>query len=140
MSRLLQENKKVDVRCQPATMENIEKWCDASFIHPETELASVRAFFAPNFGKEIQFLPQKLHIKVRPGIPVHFNMTYKPSVDFPLDVYFLMDYSFTMKSYSKKLKEQAVTIYTELEKMTKNVLLGLGSFIEKPGLPYADDS
>ncbi|CAH2104939.1 unnamed protein product [Euphydryas editha] len=88
----------------------------------------------------IQFKPQKMYIKTRPGIPVNIKMSYKPAKDYPLDVYYLMDYSFTMARHAQTLHDQGNEIYNELIKLTNNVRLGIGSFVEKNSLPYVDDT
>lgn len=88
--------------------------------------------------KTVQFRPQSIKIKARPGVPVDFMMSYKPATDYPLDLYYLMDYSKTMQVHATTLMEQGYKIYKELRKLTNNVRLGIGSFIEKPALPYAE--
>lgn len=86
----------------------------------------------------VQFKPQHLHIKSRPGVPLKITMSYKPAKDYPLDVYYLMDYSATMKQHAKTLRNQGNEIYSELIKLTNNVRLGIGSFVEKNALPYVE--
>ncbi|XP_013181031.1 PREDICTED: integrin beta pat-3-like [Papilio xuthus] len=87
-------------------------------------------------GVKIQFTPQTMTIKVRPGLPVDFNMAYRPAKDYPLDVYYVMDYSFTMRAYQNLLQEQGLEIYKELTLLTNNVRLGIGSFVDKPAYPF----
>lgn len=78
-----------------------------------------------------------MDITVRPGQVVNFTVKYRPAKDYPLDVYYLMDYSYTMKKYLMLLQEQGTEIYKKLSELTNNVRLGVGSFVEKPGLPFA---
>ncbi|CAD0196350.1 unnamed protein product [Chrysodeixis includens] len=77
-------------------------------------------------------------MKARPGVPLAFNMSYLPAVDFPLDVYYLMDISFTMKTKVKDLKDQAKKLHEYLSNYTNNVRIGVGSFIEKAAFPFVD--
>ncbi|XP_052740856.1 integrin beta-PS [Bicyclus anynana] len=65
-------------------------------------------------------------------------MSYKPAKHYPLDIYYLLDSSESMKSYKKDLCDQGVQIYEQLSQITNNVRLGVGSFVEKPSLPYVD--
>ncbi|KOB67436.1 Integrin beta, partial [Operophtera brumata] len=94
--------------------------------------------FSSKPGEEIQFRPQKIKITLRPGVPVTFDMYYQPAKDFPLDMYFLMDNSYTMRDYAKELARQTLKVYETLKLLTNNVRLGIGSFVEKPALPYTD--
>ncbi|XP_061706930.1 integrin beta pat-3-like [Cydia pomonella] len=86
----------------------------------------------------VQLAPQELAVSVRPRQTKQFTIKYKPAMHYPLDVYYLMDASFTMKDTIHLLQEQGGQIYTELSHFTNNVKMGIGSFIEKPGLPFAD--
>lgn len=89
--------------------------------------------------RTIQLRPQKMHLKMRPGATgVTFDMNYQPAKDFPLDVYYLMDYSYTMHSHVDALRQQVTFVYQELSKFTNNVQFGLGSFIEKPDFPFVE--
>ncbi|CAG9784618.1 unnamed protein product [Diatraea saccharalis] len=88
--------------------------------------------------RPIQFQPQELNIKLRPGALYKFKMFYKPADDFPLDVYYLMDSSYTMRKHIRELQKQAEFVYKELGRFTNNVQFGVGSFVEKPDFPFAD--
>lgn len=93
--------------------------------------------FGNNFNDiKVQFMPQNIFIKARPGVPVNFTVSYQPAKDYAIDVYYLMDNSDTMQSNKKDLIEQANEIYGALKKLTNNVRLGVGSFVEKPLYPY----
>lgn len=85
----------------------------------------------------IQVVPQEIEVLIRPGVEINFNVSYKPAKDYPLDVYYLMDYSYTMRDSKKKLEDQGLEIYKELTMLTNNVRMGLGSFVEKPAMPFA---
>lgn len=66
-----------------------------------------------------------------------FDMSYKPAKNYPLDVYFLMDNSYTMRFHMDTLFKEAEMIYESLTKLTNNVRFGAGSFIEKCAFPFA---
>ncbi|XP_046961775.1 integrin beta pat-3-like [Vanessa cardui] len=132
-------------RCKSRIQADESKhWCKGTPIYdPESEknVTLNKDFNAGEKGEPvIQFRPQSLNIKARPGIPVKISMSYKPAKDYPLDVYYLMDYSHTMTKHAETLKNQGFNIYNELIKLTNNVRLGVGSFVEKNSLPYVDDT
>ncbi|VVC97301.1 unnamed protein product [Leptidea sinapis] len=89
-------------------------------------------------AKVVQFKPQKVYIKSRPGFDVKIDMSYKPAKDYPLNIYFLLDSSYTMKENHGVLLRQVQKIYKKLINLTNNVRFGLGNFLEKPALPFAD--
>ncbi|CAK1549665.1 unnamed protein product [Leptosia nina] len=130
-------------RCQPlkhATTD--EAWCNETFYNPphhDYKVTQNYDFNAGSNGEKIyQFKPQVAQIKARPGASIPIEMSYKPAKDYPLDVYYLMDFSFTMSKHAATLVKQAVEIYEELTKLTNNVRLGAGSFVEKPAMPFVD--
>ncbi|KAI5639674.1 integrin beta chain VWA domain-containing protein [Phthorimaea operculella] len=87
-----------------------------------------------------QFIPSKITIKARPGDEVSFDITYKPASDYPIDVYYLFDNSYTMKQYRDELVQQAQKIYDTLKAESNNVRFGAGSFVEKLALPFARET
>lgn len=123
-------------------MISTKKWCDKDFVYNpgfDRNITLNKNFTSISDDEEpIQFKPQVIDIKARPGVTVKFNMSYKSAEDFPLDVYFLMDISDTMLSVKKKIHKEARGVRTELMKLTNNVRFGIGSFVEKPGYPYVD--
>lgn len=116
-------------------------WCKPENIqNPRFEkvIKEDKNFSDTEEGSQVQIKPQVIKVKVRPGEPVDFTMNFKPAKDYPLDVYYLMDISYTMESRVGDLKRQAEKIYKDLSAYTNNVRLGIGSFVEKPGFPYVD--
>ena len=56
--------------------------------------------------------------------------------DIPVDLYFVLDSSSSMKTFSKKLAGASEDITDEIQKLTRDFRLGFGSFIEKPRIPF----
>ncbi|XP_026757299.2 integrin beta-PS-like [Galleria mellonella] len=130
-------------RCQTEDYKYNTKWCKKEYIvnpEPINEIMKQNDEFSPGTPtiKPVQFRPQHLKIKMRPGVPFSFDMSYKPAKHFPLDVYYLMDHSYTMRPQTKILQQQGRQLLMELEKFTNNVQFGVGSFVEKPAFPFAN--
>ncbi|GFQ73029.1 integrin beta-PS [Trichonephila clavata] len=89
-------------------------------------------------GSAIQLKPQKLKLSLRPGDPTTFKVTFRQAEDYPVDLYYLMDLTFTMKKHKETLAELADTIAESMNNVTKNFRLGFGSFIDKVVMPYVD--
>ncbi|CAL1283909.1 unnamed protein product [Larinioides sclopetarius] len=89
-------------------------------------------------GSAIQLKPQKLKLSLRAGDPAKFKVTFRQAEDYPVDLYYLMDLTFTMKKHKETLAELADTIAESMNNVTKNFRLGFGSFIDKVVMPYVD--
>lgn len=48
-------------------------------------------------SKAVPIKPQHLHLKVRLNDPVEFDMYFKAVEDYPLELYYLMDGTYSMK-------------------------------------------
>lgn len=63
-------------------------------------------------------------------------MDFKQAKDYPVDLYYLMDLSNSMKDDKDKLAELGNLLGEEMEKITQNFRLGFGSFVDKVVMPY----
>ncbi|XP_067927846.1 integrin beta pat-3-like [Watersipora subatra] len=86
----------------------------------------------------IQLSPQKLHLKLRPGEKVKRNITFRLAKDYPVDLYYLMDLSQSMKDDKVKVANLGIQLAEEMRKITKDVRLGFGSFVDKVLMPYVN--
>lgn len=116
-------------------------WCNGVIENPKSDdpiIVTDEPFGKVIDGGQVQLRPQYIKIKTRPGIPKPITLSFKPAKDYALDVYFLMDISYTMAFQRDILYQQANEIYKQMTSYTNNVRFGLGSFVEKPGFPYVD--
>ncbi|CAG2118416.1 unnamed protein product, partial [Medioppia subpectinata] len=58
-------------------------------------------------------------------------------LDYPIDLYYLMDLTYSMKEHKEKLVELADSLAVHMNNITKSFRLGFGSFIDKVVMPYA---
>ncbi|XP_025096259.1 LOW QUALITY PROTEIN: integrin beta-1-A-like [Pomacea canaliculata] len=87
----------------------------------------------------IQVQPQVLDITTRPNDPVTFSLTFRQAENYPVDLYFLLDLSYTMVKEEKAQKNLVALgrdILPSLENITKNFHLGFGTFVDKFVMPY----
>nr|AVP12655.1 integrin beta 2 [Littorina littorea] len=86
-----------------------------------------------------QLQPQAMRIKLRPRGKGHdFHVTFRPANNFPVDLYFLFDLSWTMKAYIDDLQRLARRIADEIGKISTNYKLGYGTFQDKVLLPFTN--
>ena len=55
----------------------------------------------------------------------------------PVDIYFVMDLSNSMKPYKKSLEGTATSIKEAIEATTPQFRMGFGSFSDKPTAPFS---
>ena len=56
--------------------------------------------------------------------------------DIPVDLYFVLDSSKSMASFTKLLASASNDITDKIQQLTRDYRLGFGSFIEKPRIPF----
>ncbi|CAG0885589.1 unnamed protein product [Darwinula stevensoni] len=65
------------------------------------------------------------------------KLTYTVSQNYPLDLYYLMDLTNTMKPHLDTLKKIGDELAKTLTNLTRNYQIGFGSFVDKPVWPFA---
>ncbi|KAF7657925.1 hypothetical protein LDENG_00020110 [Lucifuga dentata] len=83
-----------------------------------------------------QIQPQKLSLTLRSGEPQSFNLKFKRAEDYPIDLYYLMDLSYSMKDDLENVKNLGTSLMLEMSKITSDFRIGFGSFVEKTVMPY----
>lgn len=87
-------------------------------------------------GVGVQVKPQKIKLDLRAGEPAKFTLTVRPAEDYPVDLYYLMDMSHSMRDDLDNLKQLAGKIATAMKNITKDYQLGFGSFVDKTVSPF----
>lgn len=64
------------------------------------------------------------------------DVKYSQAEDYPVDLYYLMDLSQSMKDDKETLSQLGVELSREMRKITSNFRLGFGSFVEKELMPF----
>lgn len=86
----------------------------------------------------VQLTPQRVSMTMIPQQEqfVSFDIAL---ADIPVDIYFVMDQSYSMKEHKKNLQETTNKLAVEIDKLTPNFRIGFGSFSDKPTPPFAAD-
>ncbi|XP_056008349.1 integrin beta-3-like isoform X2 [Ostrea edulis] len=85
----------------------------------------------------VQIKPQRVKIKLVPNILFrNLQVFYKIARNFPLDLYFLNDPSYTMKALIARLNALAYDIADEIAKLTTDFRFGLGTAMDKVIWPF----
>ncbi|XP_029293448.1 integrin beta-3a [Cottoperca gobio] len=83
-----------------------------------------------------QIKPQKLHMALRPGDSKRFTVSVKQVEDYPVDLYYLMDLSFSMKDDLARLRTLGSELAATMGRTTSNLRMGFGAFVDKTISPY----
>ncbi|KAL1375620.1 hypothetical protein pipiens_004614 [Culex pipiens pipiens] len=84
----------------------------------------------------VQISPQRIKLKLGKLEPHSFKFTYRPAKHYPLDLYYLMDLTWSMKDDRDTLVNMGDQLAKALANLTENYRLGFGSFIDKPIMPF----
>ncbi|KAM9746430.1 integrin beta-3a [Menidia menidia] len=83
-----------------------------------------------------QVRPQKLHLTLRPGDAKRFTVYVKQVDDYPVDLYYLMDLSYSMNDDLFRLSYLGNKLAETMGKKTSKLRMGFGSFVDKTAVPY----
>ncbi|KAM6465444.1 integrin beta-5 [Liasis olivaceus] len=84
-----------------------------------------------------QIMPQKISLNLRPGDPASFHVQVRQVEDYPVDLYYLMDLSLSMKDDLDTIRNLGTKLAEEMGKLTSNFRLGFGSFVDKNISPFS---
>lgn len=85
----------------------------------------------------VQIMPQKISLSLRPGDQTWFELQVRQVEDYPVDLYYLMDLSLSMKDDLDTIRNLGTKLAHEMGKLTSNFRLGFGSFVDKNMSPFS---
>eukprot|EP00074_Homo_sapiens_P086490 XP_016861843.1 integrin beta-5 isoform X4 [Homo sapiens] len=85
----------------------------------------------------IQMTPQEIAVNLRPGDKTTFQLQVRQVEDYPVDLYYLMDLSLSMKDDLDNIRSLGTKLAEEMRKLTSNFRLGFGSFVDKDISPFS---
>ncbi|XP_042527578.1 integrin beta-2 [Dipodomys spectabilis] len=121
-------------RCD--TREQLQKkGCEADNI------LDPRSFAMPQKDPQrgsTQLSPQHVTLHLRPGQEAAFNVTFRRAEGYPIDLYYLMDLSYSMLDDLINVKKLGGDLLRALNEITKSGRVGFGSFVDKTVLPFVN--
>uniref|UniRef100_A0A2A4KA02 Integrin beta n=1 Tax=Heliothis virescens TaxID=7102 RepID=A0A2A4KA02_HELVI len=84
----------------------------------------------------VQIQPQRIRLSLKSRETQKIQFTYRPAKNYPLDLYYLMDLTWSMKDDKETLVSLRDDLPILLKNLTDNFRLGFGSFAEKPLMPF----
>lgn len=92
--------------------------------------------FSNHTDHPVQIKPQRVKLTLRKGEKYNLKFQYKMTENYPVDLYYIMDLSNSMRPYKNKLAKLGNKLAQAMRKLTTNFRLGFGSFIDKVELPF----
>ncbi|KAK7082572.1 Integrin beta-1 [Halocaridina rubra] len=86
----------------------------------------------------VQLKPQKIKLQLRKGTTEKIALTYRQAVGYPIDLYYLMDLSYSMKDDQEQLAQLGSRLTSTLKNLTTFYTIGFGSFVDKVIMPFVD--
>ncbi|KAM8716791.1 hypothetical protein ACLKA7_003630 [Drosophila subpalustris] len=83
----------------------------------------------------VQVKPQRVFLKLVKGNTQRLKLSYRAARNNPLDLYVLMDLTWTMRDDKDTLEKLGAELTKTLHNLTDNYRLGFGSFADKPAMP-----
>lgn len=131
-----EQNSTLRYRCSLKT--TIELECPGYTQYNASSLVATKNLpFSRVNGSEVQLSPQEITLHLKINEPKKFNVTFRKAYDYPVDLYYLMDNSHSMKDDLVKLKELGRSLVLNIRKnVTNNLKIGFGTFVDKVMLPF----
>uniref|UniRef100_A0A2K6ELV9 Integrin beta n=1 Tax=Propithecus coquereli TaxID=379532 RepID=A0A2K6ELV9_PROCO len=82
-----------------------------------------------------QIQPQQLVLQLRSGEPQTFTLKFKRAEDYPIDLYYLMDLSYSMKDDLENVKSLGTDLMNEMRRITSDFRIGLTYGIQQAVAP-----
>ncbi|XP_044159190.1 integrin beta-2 [Bufo gargarizans] len=121
------------VRCD-TTEKLLNLGCDLrNIIDPKSE---VRDKDDQPLDDKVQITPKQVDLQLRPGETGEFEVKFRRAEGYPVDLYYLMDLSYSMLDDLGNVKKLGNQILTALNGITKSAQIGFGSFVDKTVLPF----
>lgn len=89
-------------------------------------------------GSQKQLSPQTVTLSLRPGQAAVFNVTFRRAKGYPIDLYYLMDLSYSMLDDLINVKKLGGDLLRALNEITESGRIGFGSFVDKTVLPFVN--
>ncbi|XP_051851032.1 integrin beta-4 isoform X2 [Antechinus flavipes] len=88
--------------------------------------------------KKSQVSPQAMHVRLRPGEEKSFQFQVFEPLESPVDLYILMDFSYSMSDDLANLKQMGHNLARVLSQLTSDYTIGFGKFVDKVSVPQTD--
>nr|XP_020660743.1 integrin beta-4 isoform X2 [Pogona vitticeps] len=120
--------------------DNLERHgcSEKSIVFMKGEMLTIEEFYIDTSLKKTQVSPQKMKLRLRAGEESNFNMAVFEPLESPVDLYILMDFSYSMSDDLNNLKKMGQQLANFLTDLTDDYTIGFGKFVDKVTTPQTD--
>ncbi|NXX54571.1 ITB4 protein, partial [Scopus umbretta] len=111
---------------------------EASIVYTRGEMQTQQNFSINTSLQRTQVSPQDMLMRLRAGEEMSFNMDVFQPLESPVDLYILMDFSYSMSDDLDNLKSMGQNLAEFLQALTSNYTIGFGKFVDKVSSPQTD--
>ncbi|XP_014809427.1 PREDICTED: integrin beta-4 isoform X3 [Calidris pugnax] len=142
---------RVDKDCSFCTDESFEEpRCDlrenlllygcgeSSIVYTRGEMQTLQNFSINTSLQRTQVSPQSMLMRLRAGEEMSFDMDVFQPLKSPVDLYILMDFSYSMSDDLDNLKSMGQKLAKFLQEFTSDYTVGFGKFVDKVSSPQTD--
>ncbi|KAG5264333.1 hypothetical protein AALO_G00252570 [Alosa alosa] len=120
----------VSQRCDSAS-SLVRKGCREEFIESHRVKVEVDATISST-----QVAPRRISAQLGPGSAASFVVEVQQLDRYPVDLYYLVDVSASMKDNLERLDNVGLALSHQMREHTSDFRVGFGSFVDKPVTPY----
>uniref|UniRef100_A0A803YE43 Integrin beta n=1 Tax=Meleagris gallopavo TaxID=9103 RepID=A0A803YE43_MELGA len=118
--------------------ENLLRYGCGEAVHPVHPTLPPQNISINTFLQRTQVAPQAMFMSLRAGEEMSFNMDVFQPLESPVDLYILMDFSYSMSDDLDNLKSMGHNLAEFLQALTSNYTIGFGKFVDKVSSPQTD--
>ncbi|XP_060518734.1 integrin beta-PS-like [Cylas formicarius] len=126
------------VHCVPRDSDKQKLCGPQETVNPTSTFQLIDEKPLSNEYDPVQISPQRIRIAVRKGEQYTVRFKYQQASNYPVDLYYIMDLSASMKDSKDRLGQLGQELASAMRKKTNNFQIGFGSFVDKVTLPYVN--
>ncbi|KAI4464726.1 integrin beta subunit [Holotrichia oblita] len=135
------DKPNINIHCKLESTIRKSTWCIGYNITNPKRSVTVEKNDKLNSGRDgkaVQITPQVIKIRTRRGEETTITFQYAKAANYPIDLYYVMDLSASMKKHKKRLAELGEQLAEVMKNITSNFRLGFGSFVDKTRMPFTN--
>ncbi|NXW29127.1 ITB4 protein, partial [Phaetusa simplex] len=111
---------------------------ETSIVYIRGKMETQQNFSINTSLQRTQVSPQGMFMQLRAGEEMSFDMDVFQPLESPVDLYILMDFSYSMSDDLDNLKSMGQKLAGFLQALTSNYTIGFGKFVDKVSSPQTD--
>ncbi|XP_072259995.1 integrin beta-4 isoform X1 [Pyxicephalus adspersus] len=132
------DEKFSQVRCDLRS-NLIQYGCSAAgIVYMESEVRTLQKEEINTKLSRTQVYPQRMSMRMRAGEEQSFEYRVFEPLDTPVDLYILMDFSYSMSDDLENLKKMGDSLAEVVSRLSSDYTIGFGKFVDKVSVPQTD--